>query len=124
MVELNVKLPNGFVATGEFRPVKCGEYYLLGKEVVLWTNKDDTSSYFIILKKIAPQGEALMDCLCGVSSKSFIHAMKNARDLNELAVVTGYKDGKYSTCAGNIYRYAYPVMESEIDNFMNFELYI
>ena len=66
-IELQVSLPDGYEATGEYRSVSIGEHYF-DKEAKYWAGictGERSSSQYIILRKKAPamrpmtEGEAL-----------------------------------------------------------------
>ena len=123
MVELNIKLPKGYKATGEYREVQYGEYYYDTTErcAIVWTRNSESNHPYIILGKCAKQGDDLIGCLCGVADCFLSIAKERAENLTKIRVIDNYIPERdiYEDNSGVQWQYAYPVSLGNLKKLTN-----
>ena len=122
MVELNMELPKGYKATGEFRRVVYGDYYYdsIYSCSQQWLEEEGTLGKYIILQK-EYSGEDLVGCLCGVSNHDIEEAKTNAEYISDVTLILSYDEEKKTFMGSDSRKYtnAYPVSANEIKRFGN-----
>jgi hypothetical protein len=122
MIELNMNMPRGYRATGEFRKVLLGELYYDNKysSVRRWVKSDKSTGEYLIADK-EYSGEDLVGCLCGVSDYSLEDAETNAEYISDVTLILTYDEDAelYMGSDSRKYIYAYPVSAEDVKSFGN-----
>ena len=122
MIELNIDLPQGYRATGEYRYVQWGEHYYnnVCKCVLLWERNEESDFAHIIIEEDYRQGEELIGCLCGVSDFSLEQAKCKSETFYQVEEIIGYSrtGSQYRTICNSTWRYAYPVSEETYKKYL------
>jgi hypothetical protein len=112
MIKLDVTVPSGYKATGEYRRLTYGDFYYdnLYSCAGKWTESDSSAKKYIVLQREIKQEKELIGCLCGVSNYSLVNAESKSETFFQVEVIVDYR-GEYITQSNNRWRYAYPVSE-------------
>jgi hypothetical protein len=125
MIKVNVRIPKGYKATGEFRRVTFGELYYdsnATSSVETWEEGDSSVGKYIILRKVVKQKEQLVGCLCGVANCFLAIAKDNADNFTKLRVINYYdaETEMYVDVTGGKWAYAYPVSEDKLKELTHY----